>query len=120
MDIESQRSRANQWGEPATPRRGASCRGAFIAEEDAQDACQGDGKRANGHSGQGRAVLPRPGRAGDDRRGGADASMAAESFEHGDFIRAVLAEVQYSDFTGATESTTCMVIDAKTGYDVLS
>ena len=46
--------------------------------------------------------------------------MAAESFEHGDFIRAVLAEVQYSDFTGATESTTCMVIDAKTGYDVLS
>ena len=56
----------------------------------------------------------------------AELSMAAESFEHGDFIRAVLAELMYQDFTlprwkwYASHWKHYLVIDAKTGYDVLS
>lgn len=56
----------------------------------------------------------------------AELSMAAESFEHGDFIRAALAEVIFSDFKlkswkwYASHWKHYLVIDAKTGYDVLA
>eukprot|EP00913_Durusdinium_trenchii_P003315 g3069.t1 len=56
----------------------------------------------------------------------AELSMAAESFEHGDFICAALAEVLYADFTlrtwkgYASRWKHYLVIDAKTGYDVLA
>ena len=56
----------------------------------------------------------------------AELSMAAEAFEHGDFVRAVLAETLYKDFElkrwkwFASRWSHYLVIDAKTGYDVLS
>ena len=56
----------------------------------------------------------------------AELSMAAESFEHGDFIRAALAEVIFADFKlrswkwYASHWKHYLVIDAKTGYDVLA
>lgn len=56
----------------------------------------------------------------------AELSMAAESFEHGDFIRAVLAEALLQGFElkrwkwFASRWPHYLVIDAKTGYDVLS
>ena len=56
----------------------------------------------------------------------AELSMAAESFEHGDFIRAVLGEMLHQDFDlprwkwHASRWKHYLVIDAKTGYDVLS
>lgn len=56
----------------------------------------------------------------------AELSMAAESFEHGDFLRAVLAEVVYRDFElrrwkwYASRWKHYLVIDAKTGCDVLT
>ena len=56
----------------------------------------------------------------------AELSMAAEAFEHGDFVRAVLAETLFGDFDirrwkwYASRWSHYLVIDAKTGYDVLS
>jgi hypothetical protein len=53
-------------------------------------------------------------------------SMAAEAFEHGDYIRAVLAEILNPQFElkrwkwYASRWRHYLVIDAKTGYDVLS
>ena len=52
--------------------------------------------------------------------------MAATAFEHGDFLRAVLAETVQKDFQlhkwkwWASHWKHYLVIDAKTGYDVLS
>eukprot|EP00435_Cladocopium_sp_Y103_P067474 s325_g30.t1 len=56
----------------------------------------------------------------------AELSMAAEAFEHGDYIRAVLAEVLNPNFElkrwkwYASRWKHYLVIDAKTGYDVLN
>jgi hypothetical protein len=56
----------------------------------------------------------------------AELSMAAESFEHGDYIRAVLAELLNAKFElrrwkwYASRWRHYLVIDAKTGYDVLN
>eukprot|EP00435_Cladocopium_sp_Y103_P053936 s805_g17.t1 len=56
----------------------------------------------------------------------AELSMAAEAFEHGDYIRAVLAELTNSHFElrrwkwYASRWRHYIVIDAKTGYDVLN
>ena len=56
----------------------------------------------------------------------AELSMAAESFEHGDYIRAVLAELLNHKFElkrwkwYASRWKHYLVIDAKTGYDVLN
>ena len=56
----------------------------------------------------------------------AELSMAAEAFEHGDFVRAVLAETLFADFEirrwkwFASRWPHYLVIDAKTGYDVLN
>ena len=56
----------------------------------------------------------------------AELSMAAESFEHGDFVRAVLSEIVHADFSlprwkwYASRWKHYLVIDAKTGYDVLA
>ena len=56
----------------------------------------------------------------------AELSMAAEAFEHGDFVRAVLAEALFADFDirrwkwYASRWSHYLVIDAKTGYDVLN
>ena len=57
---------------------------------------------------------------------GAELSMAAESFEHGDFLRAVLGELLVPTFElkrwkwFASRWRHYLVIDAKTGYDVLN
>ena len=56
----------------------------------------------------------------------AELSMAAEGFEHGDFMRAVLAELMMKNFElrrwkwFASRWRHYLVIDAKTGYDVLN
>eukprot|EP00435_Cladocopium_sp_Y103_P017212 s2419_g4.t1 len=56
----------------------------------------------------------------------AELSMAAEAFEHGDYIRAVLAELTNHRFElrrwkwYASRWRHYLVIDAKTGYDVLN
>ena len=56
----------------------------------------------------------------------AELSMAAEGFEHGDFMRAVLAELMMPKFElrrwkwFASRWRHYLVIDAKTGYDVLN
>ena len=56
----------------------------------------------------------------------AELSMAAESFEHGDFLRAVLGELLVPTFElrrwkwFASRWRHYLVIDAKTGYDVLN
>ena len=56
----------------------------------------------------------------------AELSMAAEAFEHGDYIRAVLAELTNRQFDlkkwkwYASRWRHYLVIDAKTGYDVLN
>ena len=56
----------------------------------------------------------------------AELSMAAEAFEHGDFARAVLAETLFADFDirrwkwYASRRSHYLVIDAKTGYDVMN
>ena len=56
----------------------------------------------------------------------AEVSMAATAFEHGDFIRAALAEMLCADFKlkewklWANRWRHFLVIDAKTGFDVLN
>ena len=56
----------------------------------------------------------------------AEISMAATAFEHGDFVRAAWSELVFRDFNVASWKTWSsrwphyLVIDAKTGYDVLN
>ena len=56
----------------------------------------------------------------------AELSMAAEAFEHGDFLRAAFAEVVLKGFElrrwkwHASKWSHYLVLDAKTGYDVLN
>ena len=56
----------------------------------------------------------------------AEVSMAATSFEHGDFVRAALSEMVQADFSlrswklWSSRWKHLLVIDAKTGFDVLS
>ena len=56
----------------------------------------------------------------------AEVSMAATAFEHGDFVRAALAEMINRDFQikhwklWASKRPHYLVIDAKTGFDVLT
>ena len=56
----------------------------------------------------------------------AEISMAATAFEHGDFVRAALSELIFRDFNLASWKMWSsrwphyLVIDAKTGYDVLN
>eukprot|EP00435_Cladocopium_sp_Y103_P058267 s440_g20.t1 len=56
----------------------------------------------------------------------AEVSMAATAFEHGDFVRAALSEIIHRDFKlkqwklWASKWPHYLVIDAKTGYDVLT
>ena len=56
----------------------------------------------------------------------AEVSMAATSFEHGDFVRAALSEMLQADFSlrswklWSSRWKHLLVIDAKTGFDVLS
>ena len=56
----------------------------------------------------------------------AEVSMAATAFEHGDFVRAALSEMLFSDFQlkdwkqWANRWRHFLVIDAKTGFDVLN
>ena len=56
----------------------------------------------------------------------AEVSMAATCFEHGDFVRAALSEMLFRDFRlktwklWASRWPHFLVIDAKTGFDVLN
>ena len=55
----------------------------------------------------------------------AELSMAATAFEHGDFLRAIMAELVFSKFKigqwkwWASKWKHYLIVDAKTGYDVL-
>ena len=56
----------------------------------------------------------------------AEVSMAATAFEHGDFVRAALAELLHRDFSlkkwklWGSKWPHYLVMDAKTGFDVLT